>query len=106
MTSGQPDFAYFESRIDQSFTMRLGPDSGTPLRLASCVRRDLAGAPSSFTLEFSGGPDAPPEQGTYLLTAEGDPGTDTAEIAIFLVPLRQTPTGVDYLAVFNQLDQG
>jgi hypothetical protein len=101
VTSGQPDFAYFESRIDQSFAMRLGPDSSTPLRLVSCVRRDLDGGPSSFTLEFSGGPDAPPEQGTYLLTAEG-----TEEIAIFLVPLRQTPTGVDYLAVFNQLDQG
>lgn len=106
MTKGQPGFADFESRIDQTFTMRLGPESSTPVRLVSCVRRGLAGGPPSFALEFSGGPDAPPEQGTYLLGAEGigSPGVD--EIAIFLVPLRQTPTGVDYLAVFNQLDQG
>lgn len=104
MTSGHPDFAFFQSRVDQSFTMRLGPDSQAPLRLVSCVSG--SGGPSSFTLEFSGGPDAPPEQGTYLLTAEGVAETSAAEIPIFLVPLRQTPTGVDYLAVFNQLDQG
>lgn len=111
MTTKQLGFEDFEALVDQTFTMGLGPGSSTQLRLVSCTRRDLAGGPPSFALEFSGGPDAPVEQGTYLLSADetsarglGSTGSD--ETAIFLVPLRQTPAGVDYLAVFNQLDQG
>lgn len=114
MTTKQPGFEDFEALVDQVFTMRLEPDSSTQLRLVSCTRRDVAGGPPSFAVEFSGGPDAPVEQGTYLLSAggagetsaQGLPSADFDETAIFLVPLRQPPAGVDYLAVFNQLDQG
>jgi hypothetical protein len=50
----------------------------------------------SFNLLFRAGPDAPREQGLYLLSRE-----DFEPAPIFLVPVRALPDGVEFHAVFN-----
>jgi len=96
-------FEDFSARVGQSFTMRFATGLPTEettataeLVLTECVRSSIRTAPRSFNLLFRAGPDAPREQGLYLL------GRDDFEPApIFLVPVRALPDGVEFHAVFN-----
>lgn len=118
-------FEDFQHRVGQTFTMRYPTDAGadeaaeaasatpetagaTPETagatgeaacdavLTECARSSVSGASRSFNLLFRTGPDAPREQGTYLL------GRDDFEPApIFLVPVRALADGVEFHAVFN-----
>jgi hypothetical protein len=116
-------FEDFQHRVGQTFTMRYPTDAGadeaaeaagaeaagatheaagaTPEAacdavLTECARSSVSGASRSFNLLFRAGPDAPREQGTYLL------GRDDFEPApIFLVPVRALADGVEFHAVFN-----
>ncbi|MDQ1731682.1 MAG: hypothetical protein QOK10_1841 [Pseudonocardiales bacterium] len=94
-------FTAFEQRVGQPFLMRIAEDIQIELSLLECTNSQRAGGPPGFTLHFAGGPDAPPSQGTYLLSADG-----FDEAPIFLVPLRRTAEGLEYHAVFSQSDEG
>ena len=69
--------------------------------LTECARSSVPGASRSFNLLFRAGPDAPREQGTYLLSRQ-----DFEPAPIFLVPVRTTPDGAEFHAVFNPIDGG
>ena len=102
----EPKLTYelFEQRVRQPFTLTLPGEHGpstVEAVLTECTRNDLTGGSSGFSLTFKAGPDAPIEQSTYLLSADG-----VTQAPIFLVPQRQLPDGLEYLAVFTQLDEG
>ncbi|MEO7261879.1 MAG: hypothetical protein ABI047_11600 [Jatrophihabitantaceae bacterium] len=93
-------FEDFHSRVGQPFTLRFGEDGVSEVVLLECARGTAHGGARSFTLLFRAGPDAPREQGNYLLSRE-----DFGPVPIFLVPVRATPDGVEFHAVFNQLTE-
>ena len=88
----------FSGRVGQSFTMRSAPDDAATaeLVLTECARSSIPGATRSFNLLFRAGPDAPREQGNYLLSRE-----DFEPAPIFLVPVRALADGLEFHAVFN-----
>ena len=92
-------FEDFSARVGQSFTMRFGTEDATgaaEIVLTECAHSTIRSTPRSFNLLFRAGPDAPREQGLYLL------GRDDFEPApIFLVPVRALADGVEFHAVFN-----
>ena len=107
MTGRALSFADFSARVGQRFTMRFSvqPDGedadGTcEAELTECVRSTVPGASRSFDLTFRAGPDAPREQGNYLLERE-----DFAPAPIFLVPVRALADGLEFHAVFNPLTE-
>jgi hypothetical protein len=104
MSDGPLSFEDFSARVGQSFTMRFATEDATgtaELVLTECARSTIPGTPRSFNLLFRAGPDAPREQGLYLL------GRDDFEPApVFLVPVRALPDGVEFHAVFNPIDGG
>jgi hypothetical protein len=113
MSARSLGFEDFEPRVGQSFTMRSADpdDAADPgdtadaagvceAVLTECARSSVPGASRSFNLLFRAGPDAPREQGTYLLSRQ-----DFEPAPIFLVPVRTTPDGVELHAVFNQLTE-
>jgi hypothetical protein len=95
----------FADRVGQSFTMRFdtGPDieGSCATELIECARSTVPGASRSFNLTFRAGPDAPREQGNYLLSRE-----DFEPAPIFLVPVRAVADGLEFHAVFNHIDGG
>ncbi|MEO6700258.1 MAG: hypothetical protein ABI140_18135 [Jatrophihabitantaceae bacterium] len=102
----EPALSYelFEQRVNKPFTLVLPGEHEhrtVAAVLTECVRARPAGGTSGFSLTFKAGPDAPIEQSTYLLSADG-----LAPAPIFLVPRRQLPDGLEYLAVFTHLDEG
>jgi hypothetical protein len=100
-TEPKLDYQDFRARVGRTFTMRLPDGRQLPLTLIKCVPVDSPEQPSSFTLAFEAGPDAPPQQGTYWLEAD-----DLEQAPVFLVPTRQLagspPFGLEYQAVFNR----
>ena len=95
----------FAARVGQSFTMRFATGQDTEgsctTELIDCARSTVPGASRSFNLTFRAGPDAPREQGNYLLSRE-----DFEPAPIFLVPVRAVADGLDFHAVFNPIDGG
>ena len=87
----------FRSLVTQRFSVRTEDGFAAQLVLSDCSEPIRAGGFESFTLTFSGGPDGPPAQGTFLLSAE-----TFAESAVFLVPVGHSRDGLEYQAVFNQ----
>src|SRR6185437_36359 len=92
-----PGYADFTGRVDTGFVMQL-PDGGqVPLVLTECT-----GQPHSFSLSFKAGPQAPREQGTYQLSADG-----FGPEVVFLVPVALRPNDSDfpleYQAIFNSM---
>jgi hypothetical protein len=114
MTARPLSFEDFSSRVGQSFTMRFGTeeadgtatagttqaDSGAELMLTECTPSSIPGMSRSFNLLFRAGPDAPREQGLYLLSRE-----DFEPAPIFLVPVRALADGLEFHAVFNHLTE-
>ena len=98
--SGPPSFEDFHSRLGQPFTLRFGEQDASEAVLLECTRGTAHGRARSFNLLFRAGPDAPREQGSYLLSRDGFGPTP-----VFLVPVRATPDGVEFHAVFNQLTE-
>jgi|GEM_PF-1974938 len=101
-------FEDFSPRVGQRFTMRFSvqpdgedADGVCEVELTECVRSTVPGASRSFDLTFRAGPDAPREQGNYLLIRE-----DFAPTPIFLVPVRALADGLEFHAVFNPPDGG
>ena len=97
-------FEDFSGRVGQLFTMQFAAEQAvgeTELVLTECSRSTVRGASRSFNLLFRAGPDAPREQGLYLLS-----GQDFEPAPIFLVPVRALPDGVEFHAVFNPIDGG
>jgi Domain of unknown function (DUF6916) len=101
-------FSDFDARVGQSFTMRFATrpeaddlDGSCEVELAECVRSTVPGMSRSFNLLFRAGPDAPREQGLYLLSRE-----DFEPAPIFLVPVRALADGLEFHAVFNPIDGG
>lgn len=90
----------FASRVGQHFTMRFGGEAGVgdscEVVLTECARSSISSMPASFNLLFRAGPDAPREQGNYLLSRE-----DFEPAPIFLVPVRALADGLEFHAVFN-----
>lgn len=90
----------FINRIGQTFTMRFatGPDTeaSCPAELTGCARSTVPGASRAFNLTFRAGPDAPREQGLYVVS-----GDDFDPVPIFLVPVRALADGLEFHAVFN-----
>jgi uncharacterized protein DUF6916 len=90
----------FQPLVGQPFTAHFGEDDVREIVLLECTLGAAHGRSRSFSLLFRAGPDAPREQGNYLLSRENfGPGP------IFLVPVRATPDGVEFHAVFNQLTE-
>lgn len=87
----------FRSLVSERFWVRTDDGSAAQLVLCDCSEPVRAGGFESFTLTFEGGPDGPPAQGTFLLSAE-----TFGESAVFLVPVRQLRNGLEYQAVFNR----
>ncbi len=107
MSARSLSFEDFQPRVGQSFSLSYGDpaDPGDPAGaceavLTECARSSVSGAPRSFNLLLRVGPDAPREQGLYLLSRD-----DFEPALIFLVPVRATPDGVEFHAVFNQLTE-
>ncbi|MGI8664882.1 MAG: DUF6916 family protein [Jatrophihabitans sp.] len=105
MAEPSPSYETFRSRLDQPFSMRLTDDRVIELVLTGCVPGQAVPhqevihqkvEPHSFSLTFKAGADAPIEQATFLLSADG-----FGPSPIFLVPLRQLPDGLEYQAVFT-----
>ncbi len=88
-------YEVFSDRLNQRFTMRVA-DQDIEVILTECRASQVEGGPASFSLTFKAGPDAPIEQSTYLLSAEG-----FGPAPIFLVPVRKLPDGLEYQAVFT-----
>lgn len=90
-------YADFAERVDTDFVMQLPDGTQVPLVLTEC----LAG-PHSFSLSFKAGPQAPPAQGLYLLSADG-----FGPEVVFLVPVALRPNDSDfpleYQAIFNSM---
>jgi len=94
----------FAPRVGQHFTMRFGgadttgADAGDSCEvvLTDCAPSSIRSMPASFDLLFRAGPDAPREQGNYLLSRE-----DFEPAPIFLVPVRALADGLEFHAVFN-----
>ena len=105
MSDRQLRFEDFSERVGQSFTMRTaaedaasGANAGpAELVLTGCARSPMSGASRSFNLLFRAGPDAPWEQGLYVLGR-----ADFESAAIFLVPVRALADGLEFHAVFNR----
>jgi hypothetical protein len=104
MTDQPLSFSDFSARIGQTFAMRFptGPDTegSCEVELTECVRSTVPGASRSYSLTFQAGPDAPREQGLYLLSRE-----DFEPAPIFLVPVRALADGLEFHAVFNPLTE-
>jgi len=97
MTGTPLGFEDFADRVGQSFAMRAAPDGdAVEIVLTECTRSSIAGMPRSFNLLFRAGPDAPREQGSYLLSRE-----DFEPAPVFLVPVRALADGLEFHAVFN-----
>jgi hypothetical protein len=98
--SDQLSFEGFHVRVGQRFTVRFGEDGVSEIVLLECTRGIAHGRARSFTLLFQAAADGPRDQGNYLISrADLDPSP------IFLVPVRATPDGVEFHAVFNQLTE-
>ncbi|HEX8305560.1 MAG TPA: hypothetical protein VF612_11840 [Jatrophihabitans sp.] len=98
--SGEEHSAEERSGADGAGQERSAGDGAGELVLLECTLGASHGRSRSFSLLFRGGPDAPREQGSYLLSRE-----DFGPSPIFLVPVRATPDGVEFHAVFNQLTE-
>jgi hypothetical protein len=89
----------FATRVNQPFVMHLSDERETELVLTRCTSETRPGGPAAFSLVFRGGVDAPAQQGTYLLSADG-----LNSAPVFLVPFRRLPDGLEYHAAFTQLE--
>jgi hypothetical protein len=93
-----PSYQNYADRLGTEFHIQLSDGSQAPLVLTDCT----ASGPTSFALTFKAGPQAPIEQASYSLTADG-----FGPELVFLVPLRLRPNDSDhpleYHAVFNFL---
>jgi hypothetical protein len=106
MTARPLSFEDFSPRVGQTFTMGFAtegtaaaaPDAAdvAELVLTECTPSSIPGMSRSFNLLFRAGPDAPREQGLYLLSRE-----DFEPAPIFLVPVRALADGLEFHAVFN-----
>lgn len=106
MTSPSLGYEDFAPRVGQSFTMRFGgmpsttedpaDENSCEIVLTDCVRSSVRGMSRSFNLLFRAGPDAPREQGLYVVS-----GDDFEPVPIFLVPVRALADGLEFHAVFN-----
>jgi len=103
MTARQLNYSDFSARVGQRFTMRFSirpdgedADGACEVELTECERSTVTGASGAFDLTFRAGPDAPREQGNYLLVRE-----DFPPAPIFLVPVRALADGLEFHAVFN-----
>jgi hypothetical protein len=90
-------FDIFRQLAGRDFRLHLDDGRLVPMILAGCGA--TGGGDTSFSLTFRAGPDAPAEQATYLVSADG-----FGPAAIFLVPVARTsePAGLEYQAVFNR----
>jgi hypothetical protein len=91
-----PQVVRWESLVGRTFALECAEHQAHPLVLTACRP-----AGSSFTLDFRAGPDAPPEQAIYLLTAPDNP----EPMPVFLVPSAATADAVTYHAVFTSLPE-
>ena len=103
MTDRPLSYSDFSARVGQSFTVRFATrpqaedlDGICEIELTECARSTVRGAARSFNLTFRAGPDAPREQGLYLLSRD-----DFPPAPIFLVPVRALADGLELHAVFN-----
>jgi uncharacterized protein DUF6916 len=101
MTGVPLSFEDFSARVGQSFSMRAlagsaGSNDAVETVLVECTRSSIPGMTRSFNLLFRTGPDAPREQGSYLLSRQ-----DFEPAPIFLVPVRAVADGLEFHAVFN-----
>ena len=88
-------YEVFAEHLHQRFTMQAA-DRDIEVILTECQATQAEGGPAGFSLTFKAGPEAPIEQATYLLSAEG-----FGSAPIFLVPVRRLPDGLEYQAVFT-----
>ena len=88
--------AYFAERVGDEFAIERPAGGRAPLVLTECTPI----GPGSFSLIFKAGPDAPAEQATYDVSADG-----FGPEAIFLVPVARRPDDpqfpLEYQAIFN-----
>lgn len=97
-TPSGPAYADFAGRVDTDFALQLPDGRQARLVLTECT----ASGPQSFSLIFKAGPQAPPEQGLYRLSADG-----FGPEVVFLVPVASRPNDSDfpleYQAIFNSM---
>ena len=90
--------AFFASRVGERFAIELPHGGRAPLVLTECTEV-RSGA---FALIFKAGPEAPAEQATYAVSADG-----FGPEAIFLVPVARRPGDeqfpLEYQAIFNAM---
>jgi len=87
------DVALFRTRVNENFTVHLDDGRTHDLVLTECLEHSA----EAFSLTFTGGPQAPVQQGTYVIGADG-----LEPRPIFLVPGSKDDSGVMLHAVFNQ----
>ncbi len=92
-----PAYDDWAASVGSRVTLTAPDGRAVELVLTECSERVTFGDFESFTLTFTGGPDAPTEQATYDLTLDGH-----EPLAVFLVPVGARDSGIDFNAVFNQ----
>ena len=95
-------FETFRQLVGATFRMELGGSRHIAILLSACETTGPGESPARFSLTFKAGPEAPTEQGTYALSADG-----FGPEPVFLVPVRRLPADpafpLEYEAVFNRL---
>jgi hypothetical protein len=88
----------FQPLVGSEFKLHLGPDQTLPAHLieAQPIRSAAAPEREPFSLVFKGPAEPLLPQCIYRLE---HPSLDALDV--FLVPIRRTPEGVQYEAVFN-----
>lgn len=88
----------FSEQLNTRFWLRLENGGREPLELVQCQNGLSPPGRDQFSLLFRGRRDTIFPQGTYAVEHQKLGGFD-----LFLVPVRQTPEGALYEAVFNRL---
>ena len=91
--------ARFRDLVGRDFRLHLSDGRLLPMVLTGCTPTGSDAWSSSFSLTFRAGPQAPTEQNTYPVSADG-----FGPEPIFLVPVRRVPDAelpLEYQAVFS-----
>jgi ribosomal protein S18 acetylase RimI-like enzyme len=94
-----PRYEDWTARLGQPFTVEFSPERTATLVLAECTARAVDATMSSYSLLFTGDAAAASGQGVYAFSA---PGFGPAQV--FVVPMQPRGDGVEYEAVYNQVE--
>lgn len=99
--TANPDHSDFAALVGEALDAASieHPDVSTALTVTSCSPVVQSGDYSTFTVAFTGGPEARLPQGTYVMS-----GGSLESAPVFIVPVATSAESTEYEAVFTHLD--